>query len=174
MTAGIYLITFEPSGLRYVGKSKDLSARWNQHIESLAKGKHAKKLQDVYSSSTNMKFTVVLECHEDHIDLMEAHFINRLEPELNSQIPESKYEWGGVSPEFLKLSTMEHYNKIQWSATRIEELRDKNLKLSAEVRNYKYDGQQGQDILDLENEVAELNSALAMWANAPWWKRIFM
>lgn len=174
MAAGIYLITFEPSGLRYVGKSKDLSVRWNQHIESLEKGKHAKKLQEVYKSSSTMKFSVILECHEDHIDLMEAYFIDRMEPELNSQVPVNRYDWGNVSPEFLKLSTMEHYNKIQWAATRIEELRDKNLKLSAEVSNYKYDGQQGQDILELEAENAELLAGLRRWYEAPWWKRIFM
>lgn len=174
MTAGIYMITFTPSGKRYIGKSKDIPNRWKQHIDAFVKGTHSKKMQEEHSKSTDMAFAVILECHEDHIDLLEAYFIDRLKPELNFQNPTNKYDWGQVTPEFLKLSTMEHFEKLNWAAGRLEELRDKIQELESENYSLLHGSELGKQLVVAEEHIEILVAKLTKWETAPWWKRIFM
>jgi group I intron endonuclease len=174
MTAGIYLITFLPSGDTYIGKSKNTETRWEQHLEKIKQKKHSKLIMDAVSRNETMNFKVVLECHEDHIDIMEAFLIDRLQPTLNTQIPTSHYSWAGIPLDILKSSTNEHCYEIL-------SLRGRLKSLENDRDAYKYEGKQGalikkqeQEIHYLARQLHLINQELNRYQSAPWWKRIFM
>lgn len=77
MKSGIYAFEFS-DGSFYIGKSNNILTRWQQHEKALLKGTHAKKVQEVYDRLGMPKFKVIKKVHPDHIDLIEAHFINEL------------------------------------------------------------------------------------------------
>lgn len=89
MDSGIYRLTYK-NGATYVGKSKHLNTRWKQHFDKLLKGKAAKNMQDAYHASGNQlpKTEVLVYCHLDLLDYYEGYFINKLNPPLNTQIPD--------------------------------------------------------------------------------------
>lgn len=74
MPSGIYLLKFNDSNL-YIGKSNNIERRWNEHTTKFQKGSAAKAMQNAYDCYGPPKFIILLECHEDHIDLMESIYI---------------------------------------------------------------------------------------------------
>lgn len=77
--SGIYTITF-PTGAIYVGKTNDFVRRVEEHRKKLESGTAAKLLQAELaklSSGNELDFNLVVECHEDHIDLMEDIYIRQ-------------------------------------------------------------------------------------------------
>jgi len=116
MTSGIYMLTF-PSGNRYIGKSINLEKRWEQHRTSMSKGTHTKLLQREFDIYQIFNAKVLFECHPDHIDIMEACFISRLQPELNGVFPADpllniQNESFDYFTGFMNESTVEHINRI--------------------------------------------------------------
>lgn len=83
MTSGVYQLKFR-NGSTYIGKSVDIGRRWEEHVKSLAEGKSAKKLQDAYNKLGVPTRSILVECHPDHISLVETLMIRRLKPTLNS------------------------------------------------------------------------------------------
>jgi hypothetical protein len=73
--AGIYLLKFNDM-YHYVGKSVCIRDRLYQHISSFEKGDAAVRLQDAYDEFGPPEISVLLECHADNIDVLEAWFIN--------------------------------------------------------------------------------------------------
>lgn len=116
MTSGVYTLTFS-SGATYIGKSIDIENRWKQHAEKFIKGTAAKAMQAEYDSYGFPEGTIAFECHEDHIDTVEACFINRLKPPLNGTYPKDPFI--GIQDEefdnllaLLNMSTVQHVAKI--------------------------------------------------------------
>lgn len=75
MTTGIYKLTFLDDSF-YIGKSTDIAKRWDQHTKNMQKGTHTVKVQSTYNMYGPPSFDILFECHADHIDIMEAFFIN--------------------------------------------------------------------------------------------------
>jgi group I intron endonuclease len=75
MNSGIYKLVFTDKSV-YIGKSVDMSKRWDQHLKALKKGTHTKRIQDAYNKYGTPKFEIICECHPHHIDILETYFIN--------------------------------------------------------------------------------------------------
>lgn len=75
MTTGIYQLVFSNKSV-YVGQAQDVPARWRQHTDKFRKGTAAQKLQAAYNSCGMPEFFLILECHKDYLDIMEAYYIN--------------------------------------------------------------------------------------------------
>lgn len=75
MTSGIYKLEFS-NGLFYVGKSTDIKRRWKEHFTKFEKGTAAKPLQAAFNKYGFPSTEVLLYCHEDNIDVMEAAYIH--------------------------------------------------------------------------------------------------
>lgn len=116
IVSGIYKITF-PSGKTYIGKSIDFYTRIKQHHDKFKKGTAAKPMQEQFNAYRNFQAECVFECHADHIDIMEAVFISRLNPDLNTSRPVDPFP-GVTGKEFDDIcawfseSTYQHVTKL--------------------------------------------------------------
>ena len=86
MNSGIYLYTFA-NGDNYVGQAVDLDKRWEQHIQKMKKGQHTKLIQDAYYKYGLPQFRVLLRCHPNYLDAIEAWSIKKIMPRLNATRP---------------------------------------------------------------------------------------
>lgn len=89
MTSGIYQINFNDACF-YIGQAQDVQARWRQHVDKFKKGRASQKMQSAYNTYGMPEFTMVLHCHKDYLDLMEAYYIHlntRYQGCLNTSIP---------------------------------------------------------------------------------------
>lgn len=191
MTSGVYKLTFS-SGRRYIGKSIDIPTRWKQHFDKFAKGTAAKAMQAEFNSCGYPKTEVIVVCHPDHIDKVEASMINRLKPELNATYPACPWknnineQWDYIYS-WLNRSTLEHiiclqkYEKaLEINSHTIEELEELNDELLQK--------RDEEDILaDIDNRVAGLKKELYRTTEAllaanreiererkvTWWQRLF-
>lgn len=90
MTSGVYQLTFS-SGDTYIGKSINIEERWKQHYNKFTKGTAAKNMQAAYNRYGAPNGHILVKCHEDHIDVVEACYINRNKPTLNSDRPKDPF-----------------------------------------------------------------------------------
>lgn len=188
MISGVYQLTFS-SGLRYIGKSIDISARWKQHALALEKGKGAGPMQAEYAKCGLPEGIVLFECHTDHIDIVEAVFIARSAPELNTNRPADPF--AGVEDlteifGLLHLSTHSHVIEIV-------QLRDKYLaelenvvRMQEEIVGLKYTRSQKEINVEKDRKISALRgenaeliirikemTQLLADSNKPWWKKLF-
>lgn len=83
---GIYAIENIVTGECYVGQSKNIMSRFQQHLSMLAKGEHhSLKLQKAYNTMGVNNFTLkILElCEENLLDSKEQEWINKLDSVKN-------------------------------------------------------------------------------------------
>lgn len=83
MKSGIYQISFS-TGLFYIGKSVDIERRWEEHKKSFLEGKASAKMQSAYKQYGMPEFKIFLECHPDHLDILERFLIRHEHPTLNT------------------------------------------------------------------------------------------
>ena len=74
MDSGIYKLTFS-NGQFYIGKSENIPKRWKTHQVNFQKGQHTKKMQAVYDLHGPPEYSVILDVHQDHIDIYEGILI---------------------------------------------------------------------------------------------------
>ena len=86
MKTGIYCLTFS-NGDTYVGQSVDIENRMKQHTDKFLKGTAAKKMLDAYNKCGMPNAKILIECHKDYLDLLEAYCIHGLNATLNTNIP---------------------------------------------------------------------------------------
>lgn len=83
MVCGIYKIVNDDNGKIYVGSSKDINKRWEQHLRELNTGKHhSAKLQHAWNKSgnkLNLSFHVLEECSQDELFVREQVWMDLLE-----------------------------------------------------------------------------------------------
>lgn len=126
MTCGIYKLTF-PSGNFYIGKSTDIDKRWKQHWDNFSKGKHTKNMQAEFNIYGNYTQEVIFECHEDHIDILEETFIDRMHPSLNGTKGRDRLETiaehEDIFLSYFSMSTIGHIFELHNSKLTINELK---------------------------------------------------
>lgn len=90
MTSGVYQLTFSNRD-NYIGKSINIEERYKQHMNKFYKGTAAKPMQRAFNTYGAPTSEIIRICHEDHIDVVEACFISRNKPTLNSNIPKDPF-----------------------------------------------------------------------------------
>jgi hypothetical protein len=168
MTSGIYKLTFS-DGSYYIGKSSDITRRWGQHQESMSKGTHTKKLQQAFDIHGDPEYEILLECHEDHIDIMESLYINtNWGPSiLNATRPTA---WNQDDIDFL-----DRINSEVWTVSTIQHLRNW-LQTQKEVNRLKdrISGlKDGSLVYSLEYELQELRSKIYNLRSRGFFARLF-
>lgn len=200
MTSGVYELTFS-SGDRYIGKSINIETRWKQHFDKLLKGTAAKNMQDAYRRYGMPSGDILCTCHSDHIDILEACYISRHNPELNSDRPSDPFQ--GVSEAVLNnllrntnifdASTWQHIEVISNLTSdksrlteEVEELEELNDLLLVKRSAEEIATAAGRRVKELQRNVTTLKCELADvhenlrstkeqldYYNLPWWKRWF-
>lgn len=191
--SGIYKLTF-PGGSTYIGKSVDIERRWREHAESMRKGTAAKKMQNAYILEGFPDSEVLLECHPDHIDLMESVFIIAQNPSLNTGIPiklqQSEIDILCADSHALEYSTATHMlsmrnltnDKIALENT-INDLEEIIDELDTTRTEEELKTELGRRLAEMKvnhialtnnyESVLEINANLNKELAKPWWKRIF-
>jgi hypothetical protein len=190
MTSGIYKLTFK-SGRFYIGKSIDIPVRWRQHYDKLRKGMGTVRMQIEFNRYHDYNQEVLLECHSDHIDIMETYFINcgNKELMLNTTFPtplcRAEYEPILANPELLKYSTSEHIAALANQVSTIKELQAEldrcHKKPPVIIKNYGdsttfiQELQAEIDELEIENEylISRLEIVKGNVKKTNWFSRIF-
>lgn len=162
MTSGIYKLTFK-SGRFYIGKSADIPVRWTQHYDKLRKGTGAARLQVEFNRYHDYNQEVLLECHPDHIDIMETYYLNYSDKAmmLNTTFPtplsRAEYEPILANIGTLKFSTSDHISVLASQNRVILELQQEVLKLKSSpaiiIKDY---GNSTTYIEELQSEIDEL------------------
>lgn len=127
-TSGIYKIENKVNGKVYIGQSKHIQKRWNEHKMHLRNNKHYNQyLQHAWNKygEENFEFSILEECDCDKIDDLEIHHIK----EHNSTEKERGYnlQFGGKG------------EKIRDSQTLIENLRKAHEYEYRPVNQYSFD-----------------------------------
>jgi hypothetical protein len=91
INSGIYQLSFR-DGTKYIGKSTNLEEREVQHRMLLLRNRGSEALQAAYKKNGLFFFDVIVNCHPDWLDIAEAHFINEMQPKLNTTIPELRMD----------------------------------------------------------------------------------
>ena len=82
MKSGIYAVYNSKSGKAYIGQSKDVNRRINDHKRCLEKGTHHNKyLQRAYNhdGAENFHFIIMEYCSIDDLDILEREYIERMQ-----------------------------------------------------------------------------------------------
>lgn len=190
MRSGIYKLIF-PSDKYYIGKSEDIQARWKQHYASFEKGTHSKRMQEEFNRHGHPEGIVLLDCHRDHIDLMESLFIedNQGPLCLNGNAPKAVGLWEREvllnNVESLEVSTAVHIKvlndydaKIKKLESKVENLLAQGIRLPEETIETMLEAKdlltlQDQGIYQLEAELAQANNKVRQYENMSLFKRIF-
>ncbi len=90
MKSGIYQLTF-PDQYVYIGQAVDIQRRWEQHRKDFLSGQHTKKMQAIYNEYGWYEEKVLVHCHPDYLDALEANAIYLFKQTdctlLNTSIP---------------------------------------------------------------------------------------
>lgn len=193
MISGIYKLTFK-NGDEYIGKSNNIEKRWEEHKSSFYRNKASEKVMNAFHIQGMPEFSVLMEAHKDHIDILEAYYISCERPSLNSVIAkcihDDDFDLLMENQDLLKLSTVQHIGTIVDSRDtmqecadliaiqrdQIEELRKARTKEEVEASCYSK-LQEEIDTLYTEAEVNDktISNLIAKldYLELPWWKRLF-
>lgn len=188
MNSGIYRFYFT-NGTFYIGKSQDMAERWLEHAEAMKKGTAAKRVQAQYILCGLPEFEVLVHCHKDHVDLLEAIYINKFYGSincLNTQRPglPPDAEILETNTELLAFATSDHLltilnlvgeNKSYLDTISEYETSDVVAKSTHTALAIKYASAM-TSLVKLEDEIEEVlsvNRSLVAEASKPWYKKLF-
>lgn len=176
MQSGIYVLKFS-SGNFYIGKSEDIPTRWKQHVAAFTKSTHTSRMQNEYNLYGLPTAEVLVECHRDHIDLMEAIAIheNAGPKLLNGNAPKRVEDWECnilmKSADRIKQPTAMHLillKEQELKAKRLEKklnkLKNKGIEMPEDIANV---------VSNLHKELGKCEAELTRYKTLPLWKRIF-
>lgn len=199
---GIYMLRWDDTYF-YIGKSVNIRDRILQHLRSFEDGTAASKLQWAYDSLGVPSASILLECHADNIDVLEAYFINLLKdnymlntsmlPEPFQDIPEEVVE--SILDTFCKRSLGQisrdlHIAELKNKSYEIEiaELRDEvdtlsrkrseeelRADVSGMLEDLRADVAYYRSIADeAEARVENLKEEITYIRKLPWYKKLFI
>jgi hypothetical protein len=187
MNSGIYLYKFD-SGKRYIGQAVDMSARREQHIKKMQTGKHTKLIQQEYDYYGLPSFYVLADCHPNHLDWMEALYIDALSPELNTVVPNTYKDAlrevkDQLTPELLNSSVPAIINKVASLKAKIYVSDIQLDKLKAEKNTFserilqvakeKAPVELQEYVQGLEAKTLKLEKTVDHFTKLPWWRKMF-
>lgn len=198
MISGVYQLTFT-NGQRYIGKSINIENRYQQHLEKMQKGTAAKNMQQAYNMYGAPEGEVICYAHSDHIDILEAAYIARHQPELNSDRPKDPFPkdidvmWYLNHTNVFKSSTVSHItdlvklletnNSLAAEVRELESLNDdllrkrklEELQTVAGVRAEKLERENNYLNTIISNLKSDMKyqAAEITYLRKPWWKKIF-
>lgn len=165
MTSGIYQLTFG-NGSFYIGQSNNIERRWEEHWKKFMDGKAAGKMQQAFAFFGYPRREVVELVHQDHLDIAETYWINRLwgAKILNTTRPypltKEEYEDLSKMPEALTFSTVDMVRNLYSRGQKIKQLQDEldntNLQCDAELEKIK----SGTKIPELEYDKEQLKKEM--------------
>ena len=178
MTSGIYELTFAKD-VTYIGKSINIDNRFKEHVSNLLRNKAAAKMQAAYKEYGLPTIKVLLECHPDHIDIMETGFISQLHSQLNT-VQLSDYvplDFLLSNGDLLQVSTTEHIQFIVGLSTELEIANFKvanleRVRTREDCETIAYQAAQ-TIIYNLKLERDASKKALSIYLAKPWYKRLF-
>jgi hypothetical protein len=174
MASGVYLLKFK-SGKFYIGKSNDIERRWKEHWAKFEKGTAAANMQQEFNQHGYPTPSVMIACHEDHIDILEANLIhtNWQEDILNTSRPNTSLDLRDEHLELLHLSTPAHCNLIIRHEAELNKLRRRIETIEASYKDKIRDLISGTYIESQERVNAKLNKELEHLRNRNWFQRLF-
>jgi len=197
MTSGIYQLTFS-DGSTYVGQSINIEARLDQHLEKLAKGKGARPLQECFNRC-GLKFSAktLFKCHSDHLDIMEAYYIDTIHPNLNTIFPSNRLRSMSEADrdsiiQWLDISTLEHLSLLNSQYTLVSQYRELEQILTNKCDQLSERRSKEEIAFDTSKRVLQLEQRLALkqddieilkeevdhanrliaYYKLPWWKKL--
>lgn len=194
MTSGIYKLTFK-SGDTYIGKSINVDNRWDQHADKMRKGTAAKSVQNAYNTYGMPNGIILAECHQDHLDLLEACYIAGHNPSLNTSRPTNQlaeYTEDTIQAiiKYCAQSTIDHIRLINDQSISIDTLNIKNIRLESEIIKLKkirsereINKEHNKQVKELTEEVtsykeilnhqSSIIKELKDYKNSSWWNKLF-
>lgn len=191
MTCGIYKLDFSDD-YYYIGKSINIEDRFKQHCTRLNNGTAAKLLQKAFNEYGTPSYSIIRQCHPDHLDVLEAIYISAYNNSLyclNSDIPEIIDK--NITPfilevlntdthhTLLQMSMFEHLEEIAKSYQKIKEQEEQieGIKKLPEIVPY-VEMQEENDMLfvllaNKQSIIDELEQQLEEEKNKSIWKRLF-
>lgn len=200
--SGIYMLKWDNDTF-YIGKSVNVRERILQHINSFYNSTAAIKLQGAYDVYGIPSVSLLLECHADNIDVMEAYFIGALKSDLmlntvmmsNPLIDKNDVLIDKILDDYCQLSLADLSERLNGLEVRnnlysmevsdlYEQVKDLSYKRSAEeieadkynlIDSLKYELKElSLDFKGLETEKESLEQELKHLTNLPWYKRLFI
>lgn len=77
MTCGIYKLIFNGTDKVYIGQSKNIERRFNEHLNKLINKNHSFKLINAYLTFGTPTYKVVEECSQDKLNELETNYIDK-------------------------------------------------------------------------------------------------
>lgn len=193
MIAGIYLLKFNYAGseYQYVGKSVCIERRLAEHVESFLKGKASKKLQNMYNLVGLPEAILLQRCHPDHIDVVEAYYINFYRGPYCLNTVDMSNPFHHVCPsehaEYLNKSTDMLIAELAGSEIVIadneevietlnEEIKELERKRSDEELQADVDGRIHDLKTELDNKklyIEQILGRIEEFEKLPWYKKLF-
>lgn len=143
MTCGIYSLHFGDNHF-YIGKSINIEERFLQHMKKLNTGSAAKAMQSCFEDHGAPSQSIVLQCHPDHLDVLEPLYINMHYNSaycLNSDRPTIHHKADltidNEKYKILQMSTIEHMEEIIKLRTNLLMEKHSNRIASNELKNTK-------------------------------------
>jgi hypothetical protein len=176
---------------RYIGQAVDIRARVQQHIDSLLAGRAASKLQAAYADFGLPVATVICYCHRDHLDSLEAYYIQEYDDRfcLNTTKPPSTFSYVDEETlEILQSSTESICDLIGTYKTVCADYEGEKLELVECIEELKVQRTEEEieadvkgKIVELQGTVEDLQSDVEYYkdwiknvTNLPWYKKIFI
>lgn len=184
MDSGIYQISFD-NGSYYIGKSENISKRWQTHRKNFQQGTHTKKMQEAYNRYGVPEYSVMLLVHPDHVDIYESiliarhwgpHLLNTTKPkpmdldlqdlylELYDDITLGDRSCMLHSTAQHVQTLREHHHKLAACEQEITDLREQGLVLPDEIE---------QQINSLSTRQQQYHTELQRLSKLGWWDRLW-
>jgi group I intron endonuclease len=85
---GIYALRWEDEDLTYIGQSKDIERRFDEHMHSMLKGKHSNiRVQEAYNKYGPPIFAILEECPIENLNTSELYWFKEFNAKLNIAYP---------------------------------------------------------------------------------------